>query len=162
MRAYVGIDVGITGALAMVDREARLQAVVDMPIMSAGKRNQIDAAALSRLLREWANGEGDELLVTVERQRAMPAQGVGSVFSLGVSFGIVLGVVAARGYTVQLVEPAVWKRALKLGADKEQARARAIQMFPEAELGRKRDHGRAEACLIAAWACRDDQVGVPF
>ena len=32
--------------------------------------------------------------------------------------------------------------------DKEQARLRAMQLFPGADLRRKKDHGRAEALLL--------------
>ena len=39
-------------------------------------------------------------------------------------------------------------------SDKEAARARAIQLFPAIDLARKCDHNRAEALLIAHYACR--------
>jgi hypothetical protein len=40
-----------------------------------------------------------------------------------------------------------------LGPDKEQARALALKLFPglSQPLSRKRDAGRAEALLMAAW-----------
>ena len=52
----------------------------------------------------------------------------------------------ARMALEQLV---IWKRALGLGKDKEQARLRAMQLFAGADLWRKKDHGRAEAVLLA-------------
>ena len=48
-----------------------------------------------------------------------------------------------------LEQLAIWKRALGLGKDKEQARLRAMQLFAGADLRRKKDHGRAEALLLA-------------
>jgi crossover junction endodeoxyribonuclease RuvC len=51
-----------------------------------------------------------------------------------------------------VVEPAVWKRFHGLrGGDKEAGRQRALMLFPSAHalLARKKDHGRAEAALIA-------------
>jgi hypothetical protein len=59
------------------------------------------------------------------------------------------------------VEPSVWKRRHKLrGKDKEGARQLAAQLFPSAHhlLARKKDHGRAEAALIALSA---DFIRVP-
>ena len=48
-----------------------------------------------------------------------------------------------------LEQLAIWKRALGVGKDKEQARLRAMQLFAGADLRRQNDHGRAEALLLA-------------
>jgi hypothetical protein len=51
-----------------------------------------------------------------------------------------------------IVEPSGWKKFHQLrGGDKEGGRQRALMLFPAAHtlLARKKDHGRAEACLIA-------------
>ena len=47
------------------------------------------------------------------------------------------------------IRPHVWKRTMSLGKEKKQARLRAMQLFPGADLRRKRDHGRAEALRLA-------------
>lgn len=73
------------------------------------------------------------------------------MMSLGDSRGAVRGVVAARGYSVRWVTPRTWKGYFALPADKELARAKAIQLYPEASLERKKDHNRAEACLISRY-----------
>lgn len=62
----------------------------------------------------------------------------------------------ARGLDVRVVGPAAWKRDVGLygrAFTKDDSRARALLLYPtlEAELRRKKDHGRAEALLIAAW-----------
>ena len=84
----------------------------------------------------------------------MPKQGVSSTFKFGKAYGVVIGVVAALKIPVHFVAPSVWKRHFGLSADKEEARARALQYWPErAELfARKKDHGRAEAALLARYA----------
>ncbi len=51
-----------------------------------------------------------------------------------------------------IIEPTAWKKFHGLhGGDKELSRQRALQLFPSAHalLTRKKDHGRAEAALIA-------------
>jgi hypothetical protein len=54
-----------------------------------------------------------------------------------------------------IIEPTAWNKFHQLrGGDKEAGRQRARQLFPAAHalLARKKDHGRAEAALIAlAW-----------
>jgi crossover junction endodeoxyribonuclease RuvC len=62
-----------------------------------------------------------------------------------------VGLLAALQIAYTTVRPAIWKRALGLGKDKEAARLRAMQLFPAADLRRKKDHGRAEALLLAWW-----------
>jgi len=51
-----------------------------------------------------------------------------------------------------IIEPSTWKKFHHLhGGDKEPARQRALQLFPNAHtmFARKKDHGRAEAAFIA-------------
>ena len=84
----------------------------------------------------------------------MPGQGTRSMFTVGVGFGAWLGLLAALQIPYTRVRPGVWKKAEGLGPDKEQARLRAQQLFPGADLQRKRDHGRAEALLLAWWGRR--------
>lgn len=79
-----------------------------------------------------------------------------TAFVQGYNFGLWKGVLAAAGLEVRVVKPQAWKWALGLarrGSTKDESRAMAAEMFPEANdsLKRKKDHGRAEALLIAAY-----------
>ncbi len=151
----IGIDPGLHGAIALLKDNGELVSVLDMPIMaSTGDRQQVNAAELAKMLwpcrKEPMNG-----LVTayVERVAAMPGQGVSSMFNFGVSYGVVLGVLAALGIPVILMSPGKWKRAAGLiGKPKDFSRTVAQQLYPDASLGRKRDCGRADAILIALYA----------
>lgn len=148
----IGNDPGITGAMAALDHGG-LRSVDDLPVMACGKgtgkrKQQLNPAALSALLLERANGL-EKVLVVLERVASMPGQGVAGVFSLGDTFGCIRGVVAARGLPLEFVTPQAWKKHFRLTADKEQARAKAIELYPDAPLSRVKDHGRAEAILIA-------------
>ena len=79
-----------------------------------------------------------------------------TAFVQGYNFGLWKGVLAAAGLRVEVVKPQAWKHALGLarsGSSKDDSRDMASAMFPEVgvNLGRKKDHGRAEALLIAAY-----------
>jgi crossover junction endodeoxyribonuclease RuvC len=52
------------------------------------------------------------------------------------------------------VRPVVWKKTFSLGKDKEASRLRAMQLFPGADLRQKKNHGRAEALLLALYGAR--------
>ena len=151
----IGIDCGLTGGIAML-KESGLVTTAEMPIAMKGAgtgkvKNEVNGAALTMLLRDWVNGQGDEVMVVVEQVSSMPEQGVASVMSLGDTRGCIRGVVAARGYPMHWVTPQRWKKHFGLQADKELARAKAIQLYPQAPLARKKDHNIAEAILIARY-----------
>lgn len=151
----VGIDPGLTGAVAFLP-DGREPFVVDMPTVQHSKgghvRRAVDPFALTRLLR--TNTTGPDVIdaeVYVERVNAFPGQGVSSVFSLGMTFGAITGVVAALGLPLHYLEPRAWKQHYKLDKEKEMARALATRYYPSVDLSRKKDHNRAEALLIARY-----------
>jgi len=142
----MGIDPGVSGALAVLDGE-RLVDVYDMPTMQDGKRRQVNAAAVAKLIRAHSPAA-----VVVEAVHSMPGQGVASSFAFGQSLGAIHGVVAALGIPLHTVTPQSWKRRAGLiGTAKDQARAKAQQMYPGAPLARVKDQGRADAILIARY-----------
>lgn len=176
----IGIDPGISGAISLITVQARYVAVHDMPTMLAnktGNKQQVNVAELARILRAMLIDNPDVRAV-MERVTAMPSQkpgpngervgmGATSAFMFGKGVGHIEGVLAALGIPVEFVTPGQWKRALGLpgGKDKESARALAQQVFPEAPLGLKKHHGRAEALLVAKWYADKNRAhasGNPF
>lgn len=154
----IGIDCGLTGALAAL-QDGRLVALHDLPTIANGYtakvKRQIDPAGLAALIRELRTEFAGEFFhVVVEKPSAMPGQGSASIFSLGDSLGCIRGVLAAKNMPTEFVSPAEWKKTLNVTADKEQVRARAVQLFPSASLHRKADHNRAEAILLALFGHR--------
>lgn len=144
----LGIDIGVSGAIAWLDDTGACAAVSDMPVVAGIASPHGLVQHLTTMLRDHARPRH----AYVERAQAMPRQGVVSMFTYGQSFGTVLGVLASYEIPYTLVSPSQWKRAFGLiGRDKDAARALAQQWFPAAPLARKRDHGRAEALLIARW-----------
>lgn len=147
----IGIDPGLSGALVCI-RGVEVLACHDLPIESGvGRRNRLSAPVLAHHLRELTAAHGP-CLAALEAVAAMPGQGVTSMFSFGRTLGAVEGVLAALGIAVTYYTPAVWKRAYGLsGRPKDASRTRALELFPQAAglLTRKKDHGRAEALLLA-------------
>lgn len=166
----IGIDPGLTGAVANIGHRGELlHAIADMPTMQRGAgtgavKNQVNAGALAELLRGWLEPfDSNEVRILIEEAQSMPAavrgkggqikivQGGASIFSTGLTAGLVEGVVAALRFPHELVRPNIWKKAVKHASTKEQARALAARMYPEASLHRMKDHNRAEALLIARY-----------
>lgn len=147
---YLGIDPGLSGAIAAVDDKGRFVMAEEMPVYADGKTNVVDGRELFRLI----TGVGT-VVTAVERVASMPKQGVASTFNFGKAYGTVLGVIGAAGLPRHDVAPQSWKKMFNLiGQEKDASRGMAIKMFPDAPLSRKKDHGIADALLIATWLLR--------
>jgi len=120
-----------------------------LPTIADGKLRWVDAPTLlSRLLELKA---GRPMAAVVERQSARPGQGISSTFTSATAFGALLATLQVAGCSLEFVTAASWKRALGLTSEKRASLDKARLMFPGASLDRVKDHGRAEACLIAHW-----------
>jgi len=147
----LGIDPGIHGALALVEivdgMAPQLVDVLDVPVIGSAARERVN----TMLVRDWlAQHHPDHALI--ERAGSMPKQGVASTFKYARAVGSLETVVACSDIPYSIIEPSVWKKFHRLpGKDKEAARQRALQLFPDAHalFARKMDHQRAEAALIA-------------
>jgi crossover junction endodeoxyribonuclease RuvC len=140
----MGVDPGLSGAVAFYWPSQGRLIVEDMPAVAS----QVDTANLAALI-----GQHGPDAAIIELVGAMPKQGVSSTFKFGVSYGAVRGVLSALGVPYRLIAPSKWKRHFTLPSDKEEARARALQLWPveNDRFSRKKDHGRAEAALLARY-----------
>lgn len=153
---FIGIDPGLDGALAAIQEDGSVIAVEDTPTLTVkGKKNKrhYNVSEMYRNLRITVAAEGQRgVRVALENVHAMPGQGVSSMFSMGYGLGLWRGIIAALDLPLTMVEPVVWKRQMGLiGKDKAASVVLAQQRFPTADLRRKKDHGRADALLLALY-----------
>jgi crossover junction endodeoxyribonuclease RuvC len=148
MTTYIGIDPGVTGAVAALAADGRVLLCADLPVVRMGKLAWCDREELVlALLLAGCEGPFSAL---IERAQPMPRQGVSSTFGYGTVFGSILA--SLHGWaSIDLVAPAVWKRAMGLTSDKSASLDRARMLFPDVTLKRARDHNRAEALLLAEY-----------
>jgi hypothetical protein len=142
------IDPGLTGAMAFYfpSLPGRI-AVDDMPVVDG----EVEPATIVRRIRQMG-----PTVAIIERVGPMPKDGAVQAFRFGSAYAAGKVSVALCEVPYHLVTPAVWKKHFKLagGPDgKEQARALALQLFPASaeHFARKKDHGRAEAALLALY-----------
>jgi len=162
----LGIDCGITGAIACLDGRGQVISVTDLPICVNGKIKWIDGMELLEIIRAAKRDSGATMAQAfVERTQAMPKLGVISASSKGLTLGSTLSALQIAGVSTELVLPQAWKKAeglLMAGAsDKDKKAAsltKARMLFPGADLDRVKDHNRAEALLIAHWGMRQLSV----
>lgn len=147
----IGVDPGNTGGLCHLSDTA-LQ-VWDMPVVDGSVNPHGLASIIYDLTMQVSVS-----VVVVEAVHSMPGQGVASTFKFGTGFGMILGVLAAFELPMLRVSPTKWTRDLGVGSDKEAHRRWVIDTWPAYSdlFARKKDHGRADAALLALWGatCR--------
>lgn len=154
MTLFIGIDPGLSGAIAFYDLESGKLAVDDMPTVEI-KRNGKDKKEINpHALADFFTGIDVPCSAVLERVGAMPGQGVTSVFSFGRSVGVIEGVLAASFIKVTIVTPQTWQKAAGVRGGKDGARLRASELFPAYAplFSRKKDDGRADAAIMAWYA----------
>jgi len=169
---FVGIDPGVSGAIAAV-HEGKVLLLADAPVIASNGKNRSHVAGMVELLRDVLEHAGTKSLVSVVLEQPPPVvrfggakeragEGAGKVFDsaasrfvLGRCVGQWEGAVQALGFTLLLAHPPTWKKAMGVaGGDKGRSVLEASRLFPEASLKRKKDHGRADALLLAEYGRR--------
>jgi crossover junction endodeoxyribonuclease RuvC len=159
VRKSLGVDVGLSGAAAIlieIDGVVTVVSAIDIPTIGDGTARRVNVLALL----EWLLSHGPTFAFC-ERAQSMPRQGVASTFRYGRSSGAIEATIQLCGIPLELVQATRWKKFFTLvGKDKEQSRAKALELFPEthALLSRKRDHNIAEACLIGLYGLRTSRA----
>ncbi len=157
MKTYIGIDPGFSGAMACLYEvwdtttiEYNKLDVVDMPIIKATK-NELDEAGIVAFFELH---EPD--MVVIEKSQTMPGQGISSTGRYMESYGRIRGICAGMKIPYTLIHPRTWKRVMMadMGKEKGESILRTKQLFPHVELPLKKDHGKADACLIAEYGRR--------
>ena len=149
----LGVDIGNTGAIALIDGSGGLVEVHDMPTLDDGPKGRpaLNAPLLAALVAKAGASQA-----YVEWVGPRPTDGAVQAFAFGRCKGVIEGVLAASGVPVAFLTPPQWKRLVgiapgKAGA-KDAARSEACRRWPAkaALFSRTRDDGRAESALIAA------------
>ncbi len=144
------------GAIAVVDHHGKIITLADLPTEPASKGRRIAAYDAAELLHRQARITGGRfVLAALEWVASRPGQGVSSTFAFGRAFGAIEAIISLGDIPCEPVPPATWKKSFGLlGADEAASIAKAKALFPAASLERKKDHGKAEALLLAEYARR--------
>jgi crossover junction endodeoxyribonuclease RuvC len=174
----VGIDPGISGAIAVIDGDS--VTFYDTPakrvMVGAKERSDYDLEEMSRTLDALTdrtvdaaayfstdrNGYPKELHIAIELVGSMPTDGHVGAFKFGKGYGAWLMGLVSRGLKYTQVSPLKWKRYFGLlGSDKRGSLEKARELYPQAadRLTRLKDNGRADALLIGRWMLEVKNTG---
>ena len=152
----IGIDPGVTGAIAAYCSARGLLASAKLPVRvytdprAKIARREVDPGGMRALLQGWSakhDFAGDYVIGAVERITARPGAQALAMLSLGHSSGVAVAVLGPFVRDMLRPTPLQWKRAIGITGEKTSSVA-AVQRL----LGVKVGHDRAEAILLALWA----------
>ena len=156
---FVGIDPGLNGALAAVERRGSFFRFVDavpVPVAGVDAKRRVVVLPVIRWLQKVAPD-----VVGIERAQAFPGQGRTSVMKYGRAVGRLEACVEGLGIDLVEVEASSWKKHFGLvrpdgekdAAFKARSRAFAAATFPEGadRFSQAKDEHVAEAALIARY-----------
>ncbi len=145
-----GIDPGVTGGITFMSHQHLVCKPVPVEKYKIGGKTKkfLSVTSICELLDDYS-----PTMIFIEKQQAMPNQGVVSTFRTGFGYGLYLGLIVASGYKYTEVSPQTWKKELQVSSDKNEARQRATQLMPDASVcwEKARQDGMAESALIAYW-----------
>ncbi|GJP54412.1 hypothetical protein CLOM_g13500 [Closterium sp. NIES-68] len=128
----------------------------ELTSVGTSSRKRHSAQAIAALLHQLP--PAPTRLAYLEHARPFPSDGKQGWYGSGFGFGVWMGVLAGSGFEITPVPSVRWKAAIRSQApvdftSKEDSRQLALALFPSLAsfLKRKKDHGRAEALLIATY-----------
>ncbi|WP_410738907.1 crossover junction endodeoxyribonuclease RuvC [Citrobacter freundii] len=147
MAAVLGIDPGCSGSLVLITEQGGYIDHLAMPTIKVGTKSRVNGAAVAAWIRQYGITHA-----YLEQVGAMPGQGTASMFTFGHAAGVAEGILQGLNIPYTLVTPQAWKKSAGLiGSDKDAARSRAIQLYPELRALDAKAKGQAisDALLIA-------------
>ncbi|EBI5076687.1 hypothetical protein DO327_08070 [Salmonella enterica] len=147
MAAVLGIDHGCSGSLVLITEQGHYIDHLAMPTIKVGTKSRVNGAAVAAWVRQYVITHA-----YLEQVGAMPGQGTASMFTFGHAAGVAEGILQGLNIPYTLVTPQAWKKSAGLiGSDKDAARSRAIQLYPELRALDAKAKGQAiaDALLIA-------------
>ncbi|XP_057433880.1 Holliday junction resolvase MOC1, chloroplastic [Lotus japonicus] len=156
----LGIDPDVSGAVALLKTHDSVCSpqVFDSPhvqiLVGKRTRRRLDAKSVVELVRSFDAPLGTTAYI--EQSLPFPQDGKQGWWSGGFGYGLWIGILVASGFSVVPVPSFTWKAKFELSGSrisKDDSRRVAATLFPSVSslLLRKKDHGRAEALLIAAY-----------
>lgn len=164
-KAYVGIDLGLNGGIAVVDERQEILLCIPMHVndilVNKKIKQQYDIKQIIKTL-DYLESKYSIAKVCFERLRGMPAQSSQTGFSLGYAVGLFRGLLTKMGLVYEEVEPRTWQKIMFEGINygKEDTKIAsamvANRLYPNWNFKKssraKKDHdGMTDAILIAVF-----------
>jgi crossover junction endodeoxyribonuclease RuvC len=157
----LGIDNGLDGGVFAIRLETKVSMKFVTPTLGVGKRSY-DLGAMAAIVEGLVRGESSHAFI--ERAQAMPGQGVSSMFSIGLGYGMWQGILAGLQIPFEVVSPQRWQKEMFVGVNKADTKAAsatvAQRLRPDVDWRastrcRKPHDGLTDAFCIAEYGVRE-------
>ena len=116
---YIGIDNGLTGALAAVENPGEIIKMNIMATRGKSKGNEVDAELVAAFFDSWMR---DEITVILETPGKF-AKGVQAIASMWDSYGAIRGILECRGICHHRITPQSWQKVMLPGCKKGETKS---------------------------------------
>jgi crossover junction endodeoxyribonuclease RuvC len=142
----LGVDIGNTGAVALIDESGGLVEICDMPCLDDGPKGRpsVNAPLLAAIVAKAGASQA-----YVEWVGPRPTDGAVQAFAFGRCKGVLEGVLAACGVPVAFLTPPQWKRLVGIAPGKAGAR-RTRPGARRSAAGRRRPPSSPDKRMTAA------------
>lgn len=154
----LGIDNGLDGGLVVVDDGKILAKKVTPTVTVKASKREFNAVEIVTFIRDLKPDH-----IFLEKAQAMPGQGVSSMFSIGLGYGLYRGILTALYLPFTLVHPKTWQglmfRDLPKGDTKAMSYIVCMRLWPKedwkaSERCKKPHDGLTDAAMIAGYGSR--------
>lgn len=161
MTCYVGIDNGVSGALALVDPSGGLLGRIAMPVFAARRGRSVAIVSVAGWLDDVV-GEDPEVRFVIEQPGGTKSQK--AAVSMANTYGQLIAMMRLRGVVPIEITPQSWQKGMlgkvPTGRTKEYALRVATELWPgEDWLATSRSRvphdGLVDAALIAEFGRRN-------
>jgi hypothetical protein len=157
----LGIDPGLSGGLVLLDSGKPVVRQI-MPVIeikkAKGTKREYDISTIAMMIRQMQPEQA-----VIELQHAMPGQGGVSMFSIGLGYGILRGLVAGLTIPYSIVHAKTWGKVMFADCAKQDTKAMSAvicgRLWPDidwraSERCKKAHEGMTDAALIAEFGRR--------
>lgn len=126
---YIGIDPGLSGCICSYNDVTKTFEYYDDYILKIKGKSEYDITVIKNIIRDINPG-----FACIERQHAMPGQGVTSMFKIGYGYGMMLGLLTALSVPYMITQAKAWQQTFfsSTGKDtKDESYKAATQRYPE-------------------------------
>lgn len=145
----MGIDPGLSGGIVILHTHTGQLLTFTMPIKQHSKKRSIEPEGVIDIIDMFKPD-----VAILEEVHAMPGQGVTSMFTFGLGYGLLIGILKAKNIKSYLVSPRVWQKMVSLGRGYEEAVDQIKQLFPDVSFKMpraKKDHDGLLDAACLAW-----------
>lgn len=115
MKVYCGIDIGLSGAMSLVNNNNQLLTCESIPtiemLVNKKKRNQYDINGINEIIKRWVS-DYDIVKAGVERLRPIPRQASQVAFSMGAGSMLFKSLFTVYKIPYIEIEPRTWQKQI--------------------------------------------------